>query len=554
MPGARHTQDHPSPSGAPRTDLFLDGHCLSVAQVAAAARSPQRWQVALADDAVSRMKRSVDLKNAVVSAGRRVYGVTSGFGDSSTRQISASKAEALQLNLVRGHNCGIGPAAAPEVVRATMIARANCLARGNSGIRPEVVGLLLDCLEQDILPVIPERGSVGASGDLVPLSYLGAMLAGHGTVLHRGEQRSADEAFGEAGLEPVVLAAKEGLALVNGTSFMAGFAVLALHDATEIAFAADLCTAMASQVLLGNPRHFDAFVFSAKPHPGSVASADTVRRLLGQDRATAHAGTEDAMPDGLGFRELAEPVQDRYSIRCAPHVNGVLRDTLAFAADWTQVEINSSNDNPLFDTQTGTVVNGGNFYGGHIGQAMDALKTAVASVGDLLERQLQLVVDEKFNNGLTPNLIPRFAHDSWEAGLHHGFKPMQLAASSLVAEALKSTMPATSFSRSTEAHNQDKVSMGTIAARDARTVVELVRQVTAIHLLALCQAADLRGTEQLSGPTRDAYTAARSVSPVIDGDRGLEFDIQAVAELIATGQLREAAGGPRLATHTGGNL
>ncbi|MFE3880909.1 histidine ammonia-lyase [Kitasatospora sp. NPDC059146] len=541
-------QDRPATSRAPRADLLLDGRSLTVKETAAAARRPKAWRVALSDGAVHRMKRSVDLKNAIVDSGQRVYGVTSGFGDSNTRQISPRKVEALQANLIRGFNCGLGPAASPEVVRATVIARANCLARGNSGIRPEVVQLLLDCLEQDILPVVPERGSVGASGDLVPLSYLGAMLTGHGTVLHRGEARPAAEALAEEGLEPVVLASKEGLALVNGTSFMAGFAVLALRDATELAFAADLCTALASQVLNGNPRHFDPFVFDHKPHPGTADSARTVRRLLGRlgdgpYEGDQEGGPADPMPDGTGYRRLAEAVQDRYSIRCAPHVNGVLRDTLAFAADWTHVEINSSNDNPLFDADAGVVVNGGNFYGGHIGQAMDSLKTAVASVGDLLERQLQLVVDEKYNNGLTANLIPRFPDDSWEAGLHHGFKSLQLAASSLVAEALKLTMPATSFSRSTEAHNQDKVSMGTIAARDARTVVELVREVAAIHLLALCQAADLRGPERLSGPTAAVHAVVRAVSPVLDRDRGMERDIALVAELIGAGRLREAAAG-----------
>ncbi|MER7846880.1 aromatic amino acid ammonia-lyase [Kitasatospora sp. NPDC096077] len=544
---AQWIQGGSATSGVSRADLLLDGRSLTVNQVAEVARRPEAWRVALADSAVHRMKRSVDLKNAIVESGRRVYGVTSGFGDSNTRQISAPKVEALQANLIRGFNCGLGPTAAPEVVRATVIARANCLARGNSGIRSEVVQLLLDCLEQDILPVVPERGSVGASGDLVPLSYLGAMLTGHGTVLHRGETRPAAEALAAAGLEPVVLASKEGLALVNGTSFMAAFAVLALRDATELAHAADLCTALASQVLNGNPRHFDAFVFDHKPHPGSAESARTVRRLLGRDGDGPFVGDldeqADPMPDGTGYRRLTEPVQDRYSIRCAPHVNGVLRDTLAFAADWTHVEINSSNDNPLFDTDTGAVVNGGNFYGGHIGQAMDSLKTAVASVGDLLERQLQLVVDEKYNNGLTANLIPRFPDDSWEAGLHHGFKSMQLAASSLVAEALKLTMPATSFSRSTEAHNQDKVSMGTIAARDARTVVELVRQTAAIHLLALCQAADLRGVERLSGQTAAVHAAVRAVSPVMTGDRGMERDIRLVTELIGSGRLRAVAAG-----------
>lgn len=535
--------DHENSGTASET--VLDGGSLTVEGAARAARAPGTHRFVLGRDAVERMEGSVRLKNEVISAGLPVYGVTSGFGDSARRQISPEKVEALQANLIAGFVSGAGAVATPDVVRASMIARANCLARGNSGIRPEVVGLLLDCLNHDILPLIPEQGSVGASGDLVPLAYVGALLTGHGDVLHRGVRTSAAAALAEAGLRPVTLASKEGLALINSTSFMAGFAVLALDDAAGIAFAAELCTALASQTLEGNPLHFTAFVFDHKPHFGSVTSARAIRRFLsvGQDPSgdrNRAGNATGALPDGTGFRTLERPIQDRYSVRCAPHVTGVLRDTLAWAADWTKIEINSSNDNPLFDTDANVVVNGGNFYGGHIGQAMDALKTAVASVGDLLDRQLQLIVDEKYNNGLTPNLIPRFADDDWEAGLHHGFKSLQLVASALTAEALKLTMPATSFSRSTEAHNQDKVSMGTIAARDARTVVELVRQVAAIHLLALCQAADLRGPDRLSPPTAAAHAAVRAVSPRLDGDRGLESDIRRVTELIATGQLHAA--------------
>ncbi len=207
-----------------------------------------------------------------------------------------------------------------------------------------------------------------------------------------------------------------------------------------------------------------------------------------------------------------------------------------------ETEVNSSNDNPLF-APDGTVLNGGNFYGGHVGQTMDSLKIAVASVGDLLDRQLQLVVDEKFNNGLTPNLVPRFDPESWNAGLHHGFKGMQLTASALVAEALRWTNPATAFSRSTEAHNQDKVSMGTIAARDARSVVELIQEVAAIHLIALCQAADLRGLERLSPETTAVHAAVRKLSPFVHADRPLAADVRRVTEAIATGVWSSACTG-----------
>jgi phenylalanine ammonia-lyase len=515
-------------------ELPLDGHSLLLEDIVSVARHPGTRMVTLAPEAAGRIAASNAMKHGLIEAGTPIYGVTSGFGDSSKRQISARKTRHLQDNLVRFLSAGSGPVAGPDVVRATMLIRANCLARGVSGVRPALIAALIDLLNADILPCIPERGSVGASGDLVPLSYLASALTGSGRVLHRGERKSAADALDECGLPPLTLEAKEGLGLVNGTSFMSGFAVLALHDARELAFAADLCTALTSQVLLGNPSHFAPFLFEAKPHDGMINSAAVIREILTDD-VLDDAGV--LRPDA-DFAELERPIQDQYSVRCAPHVTGVLRDTVDWAERWLTVEVNSANDNPLFDVVGGTVRNGGNFYGGHVGQAMDALKTAVASVGDLLDRQLELVVDEKFNNGLTPNLIPRLDDGAFEAGLFHGFKGMQIVASSLAAEALKWTMPATSFSRSTEAHNQDKVSMGSIAARDARSVVELVQRIAAIHLIALSQASDLRDLKTLSGPTLAAYDAVRKVCAFLERDRALDAELEDVAVLLASGELQ----------------
>jgi histidine ammonia-lyase len=243
--------------------------------------------------------------------------------------------------------------------------------------------------------------------------------------------------------------------------------------------------------------------------------------------------------DGAGFQRLRRSIQDRYSIRCAPHVIGVLIDTTTWVSQWLRTEINSSNDNPLFDIIGETVHSGGNFYGGHVAQAMDSLKTAAANIADLLDRQVELLVDEKFNNGLTPNLIVPPEQDSWEAGLHHGFKGMQLACSAITAEALKGANPASVFSRSTEAHNQDKVSMAPIAARDARTVINLVEEVATIHLLTACQALDLRGAELMGTRTRAAYDLIRARAPFVDRDRRMDVDISAVLELIRSGGLDE---------------
>ena len=517
--------------------LELDGRSLRIEDVVAFARGDAAC--ALSADAAEKIEATCALKWDLIERETPIYGVTTGFGDSAHRQISPSKTARLQQNLLRYLGSGTGPLASPEVTRAAMLLRANCLARGNSGVRLELVERLLLYLNNDVLPLIPERGSCGASGDLVPLSYVGSALVGEVEVLHDGEVKDSKEVLSELGLEPLELEAKEGLALTNGTSFMSAFAALAVWDAEVLTLVSDLCTAMASEALLGNRGHFNAFIHEQKPHPGQVESARVIRDLLAESELALDS-EEIFAGDGLGgkeFLELDRQVQDKYSIRCAPHVNGALRDTLEWVRRWVEVEINSSDDNPLFDAADGRVQSGGNFYGSHITQAMDSLKIAVANLCDLMDRQLELAVDEKFNAGLTPNLIPFFDEDSPEAGLHHGFKGMQLCCSAMTAEALKLSSPASVFSRSTEAHNQDKVSMGSIAARDARSIIELAQNVAAIHLLALCQALDLRGIEKASSKTRTAHELVRSRVPFLDSDRRMDADIMEIVDLIRSGEL-----------------
>ncbi|NKQ22931.1 HAL/PAL/TAL family ammonia-lyase [Streptomyces galbus] len=526
--------------------LELDGSGLSPLAVAAVARrGGAESRVTVGAAATERMRASVDLKDALLEEEIPVYGVTTGFGDSCVRQIAPDKAHELQRNLVLYHLNGVGPVATPAVARATMIIRANALAKGVSAVRPQVVTTLLECLRRDVLPLIPERGSVGASGDLVPLCYLAAALIGEGRVLHRGTVRPAADALREEGIEPLRLAPKEGIALINGTSFAAAYAVLAAWDARELAFVAELATAMTVEALGGNASAFHPFVHGSKPHPGQVRSAEVVRTLLAGSRlATSFENilVRRRRLEGRSCVRLDERVQDRYSVRCAPQIIGIARDTLAWAEDWLTTEINSASDNPLFDADGGGLHLGGNFYAGHVGQAMDSLKTAVAGLANLLDRQLALVVDEKYNEGLPPNLVAARTPDHSGAGLHHGFKGMQIAASAVTAEALKQTGPVSVFSRSTEAHNQDIVSMGTISAREARTINGLVRDVAAIHLLALAQALDLRGVGRASPAVRAVHRLIREHSAFVCRDRRLDEDIVAVADLIETGALRRAAG------------
>jgi histidine ammonia-lyase/phenylalanine ammonia-lyase len=373
---------------------------------------------------------------------------------------------------------------------------------------------------------------------------VGRTLAGEATVNFQGQTRQAADVLTELGLEPFVLEAKEGLALTNGTSFMSAFACLAVGASQDLADLADLLTAMASEALLGNRGHFNAFLFDeAKPHAGMVTSARHIRELLAESElARDSEELFDGGLNGADFVELERQIQDKYSIRCAPHVTGVLRDVLTWVEQWITTEINSSDDNPLFNVAGQRVESGGNFYGGHVGQAMDSLKIALANLCDLMDRQLELVVDEKFNAGLTANLIPRFDAGHPQEGLHHGFKGMQLCCSAMTAEAMKLCNPATIHSRSTECHNQDKVSMGAIAARDARTIVEIAQNVAAIHLIACCQALELRGVERCSPRTQEAFRLVREHVAFLDRDRYMDEDIATTVDLIRSGALSALAG------------
>lgn len=516
----------------------LGDDSLSTRTVALVARAAgTRFDLVVEERAAERMDASVRLRDEAVGTYRPIYGVTTGFGDSARFQVSPEYAGELQRSLITYHLNGTGPDTEPGTVRAAMLIRANGLARGYSGIRREVVELILDFLRHDIVPVVPERGSVGASGDLVPLCYLAEALCGGGQVRCDGRVLPTAEAMEARGLRPVVLQAKEGLALINGTAFMSAFAAHAVDAADRIAVVADVCTALAAEGLLGNRGHFHPGIQRQKPHPGQVRSAARIRALLAGSLLCTD-GPAVERPNTSTVRQstltLARNVQDPYSIRCMPHVNGVLLDTVDWVENWLTVEINSTNDNPLFDPESAEVYSGGNFYGGHVGHAMDSLKLAVASVGDILDRQLALLVDDKVNHGLPPNLAAPAA-----VGLNHGFKGMQIASSALAAEALKLTNPATAFSRSTEAHNQDKVSMGTIAARDARTVTELVVEIAAITLLAACQAVEYRGTERLGERTGKVHELVRTQVPKLERDRRLDRDLAAVVDMITSGAVGE---------------
>ena len=406
-----------------------------------------------------------------------VYGVTTGYGDSCTVNVSLDLVHELPLHLSRFHGCGLGDILSPLQARAVMACRLNSLAIGKSGVTYELLQRIETLLNLDIVPVIPEEGSVGASGDLTPLSYLAAVLVGERDVIYQGERQSSAAVYKKLNITPHTLRPKEGLALMNGTAVMTAIACLAFDRAQYLARLASRITAMASLTLKGNSNHFDELLFEVKPHPGQNQVARWIRDDLNHHE---HPRNSDRL-------------QDRYSIRCAPHIIGVLQDALPFMRQFIETELNSANDNPIVDGEGEHILHGGHFYGGHIAFAMDSMKNTIANIADLIDRQMALVMDPKFNNGLPANLSAATGH---RRAINHGFKAVQIGVSAWTAEALKNTMPASVFSRSTECHNQDKVSMGTIAARDCMRVLQLTEQVAAAALLAMTQGIGLRIAQQ----------------------------------------------------------
>ncbi|MCU4676655.1 aromatic amino acid ammonia-lyase [Catenovulum sp. 2E275] len=431
--------------------------------------------VALSDNALfcQRIDKGVAFLDQLLKEEGHIYGVTTGYGDSCTVEVPLNLVHELPVHLTRFHGCGLGELFSNAQGRAILAARLVSLSQGYSGVSWDLLNLLVEMLNHNIVPVIPQEGSVGASGDLTPLSYIAGALIGERDVYYQGEVMRSEKAFELAGLKPIKLRPKEGLAIMNGTAVMTAIACLAYDRAAYLAKLMTRVTALASLALKGNSNHFDDILFSVKPHSGQQQIAAWIQGDLNHH---THPRNSDRL-------------QDRYSIRCAPHVIGVLQDSLPWLRSFIENELNSANDNPIIDGIGEHVLHGGHFYGGHIAMAMDSMKNCVANLADLADRQIATLVDVKMNNGLPSNLSGAKGERQF---INHGFKAIQIGCSAWTAEALKLTMPASVFSRSTECHNQDKVSMGTIAARDCLRVLQLTEQVVAATLLASVQAIRLR--------------------------------------------------------------
>jgi histidine ammonia-lyase len=473
---------------------------------------------ALAEQARETMLKAREVvERAATGAGVHTYGVNTGFGRFVSRSIPTELNRELQLRLLRSHACGVGEPYPDEVVRAAMLLRANTLAKGYSGARPEAVELLLECLNRGLLPRVPSRGSVGASGDLAPLAHLALPLVGEGEATYEGHLLTGAEALAAAGLAPLELEAKEGLSLINGTQFMAALGALALARAKRLVKAADIACALSLEALQGSRLSFMPQIHEARPLPGQRDSAANILQLLeGSAIIESH--------------RWCDKVQDAYSLRCAPQVHGASRDLLAYADATVAVELNAATDNPLVLLEEGALVSNGNFHGQPLAFALDALAMAVSELANIAERRIERLVNPSLSDGL-----PAFL--TVDGGLNSGFMIPQYVAASLVSENKSLCHPASVDSIPTSAGQEDHVSMGNAAGLKAWQVVANAERVLAIELLAGAQAVEFLAPLEPGPGARAAHEAVRSLSPRVSDDRPLTSDIEATAGAIRDGSL-----------------
>jgi histidine ammonia-lyase len=508
---------HPADTLSPQRTINFDQGRLRIEDIVDIAKGDARAALSADPEFRAAIARGAEFLDQLLREDGNVYGVTTGYGDSCTVNIPPELVAELPHHLYTYHGCGLGEYFNAEETRALMATRLASLCKGYSGVSVELLEQIVRLFDAGLLPMVPSEGSVGASGDLTPLSYLAAVLCGEREVMRDGVQVDAAQALREAGITPLRLRPKEGLAIMNGTAVMTALACLAYDRAAYLTRLCTRITAMASFAMDGNAHHFNEVLFSVKPHTGMQQIAAWVRQDL---------------PCQLLERN-GKRLQDRYSIRCAPHVIGVLADALPFFRTSIENELNSANDNPIIDAIGEHVLHGGHFYGGHIAFAMDGMKNAVANLADLLDRQMALLVDSRYNHGLPANLS---GAEGPRAAINHGLKALQISVSAWTAEALKLTMPASVFSRSTECHNQDKVSMGTIAARDCLRVLQLTEQVVAALLIAVRQGVWLRCRDHAevalsASLTQMLESLSTDIAPVTE-DRRLDPELRVLLDRI----------------------
>ena len=494
--------------------ITLDGRSLRTSDVAAVARHGER--VALGSEARSRLRRARELVDRLVSEDQVVYGLTTGVGALKNTRIALKDTRQLQRNLLMSHAVGVGPPLPEELVRAGMLVRANQFCQGSSGVSPKVVERLVDLLYNDLCPFVPEKGSLGASGDLAPSAHVGLVLIGEGEVLQEGVRRAGAAAMRSAGLEPIELRAKDALSILNGTHFMTGAASLLLVDADRLLLTADMVAALSVEALRGSRTAFDPRIHAQRPHPGQVASA---ARIF-------------ALTQGSGIAEshrVDDRVQDAYSLRCAAQVHGACGDAIGYLRRVLEVELNAGTDNPMVLVDDQEVVSGGNFHGEPLAIALDTAAIALSELGSISERRLFRMLSG-FLSELPPFLTPH-------SGLDSGYMLLQYTAAALATDNQLLATPASVHSLPTSADQEDHNSMGWHSAQRARQVATNVEIILALEALGAAQGIDLLAPLKPARLTGEAHAAIRERVPTLEHDRTLYLEIELAVSLLQSGRL-----------------
>jgi histidine ammonia-lyase len=510
--------------------VVIDGESLTVEEVVAASRGGA--QVEIPQEVEEKVNRSRQVLEEFVRKRKVVYGVTTGFGALGNVIVPSEHIRELQSNLIRSHSAGVGKPLDRDATRALLLLRANTLAKGNSGIKLKTLETLVAMINEGVHPIIPEKGSVSASGDLAPLSHMTLVIMGEGEAEFEGKTMSGEDALKKGGISPVRLDSKEGLALNNGTQMMTAIGALAVHDAERLIKNAEIAASLSLEALSGISDAFDERIHLVRPHLGQIETAKNIRRLT--------AGSKIIKSSGEAIREAEKskmrPPQDPYSLRCVPQVLGASREAIGYVKKIIETEINSATDNPLIFANDGKCLSGGNFHGQPISIAMDLLGIALTIIGNISERRIARLIDENLSQGLPAFLI----HQEVKKGIHSGFMSMQYTAAALASENKSLAHPASVDSIPTSANFEDFVSMGSIAARKATEILRNVERIVAIELLCAAQGVEFRGPEKLGQGTQVAYSLIRGRAPTLREDRVMSKDIEAVTKLIGSGELVEA--------------
>ena len=494
--------------------VILDGNSLTLEDFIRIVRGGHK--VELSKEAMVKVEKARNLVDRFVEEEKVVYGITTGFGKFSDLVISSEEAKTLQRNLIISHSCGVGNPLHEEAAKGIMVLRINALAKGFSGIRPSTLDTLVQMVNKGVNPVIPEKGSLGASGDLAPLAHMVLVMLGEGEAFFNGERMPGAKAMEKAGIETVELTSKEGLALINGTQVMTSIGALAVYDAIMLSKTADIAASLTIEALNGITDAFDPKVHNARGHLGQINSADNLLKILKGSRMTTRQG------------EMR--VQDPYSLRCTPQIHGATKDALEFIKSKVEIEMNAATDNPLIFTEEEEVISGGNFHGQPMALPFDFMGIAIAELANISERRLERLVNPALSNGL-PAFLTR------KGGVNSGFMIVQYSAAALVSENKVLAHPASVDSIPSSANQEDHVSMGTIGARKAREILDNATKVIAMELMGACQAIDIRGKTGLGMGTEQAYKVIRDRIVTLEDDRIMYTDINIAEDIVQSWEI-----------------